>query len=167
MSSAAGAGKRTKPKSSSTVVPKLKIPIAEAKYHCRHCDDVHTADAFNAEQLKRAKKGNVARCRVYFRELALARSYHMTISQWNTLWNEQKGMCAICTDKLVRDKTTHVDHDHDTGKVRALLCANCNKGIGLLKDSALVCARAAVYLARHKGTTTKDLDAIVALGHLS
>jgi len=48
--------------------------------------------------------------------------YAMTFLQYATLWVLQEGRCALCrsTGKL------HVDHDHDTGRVRGLLCQNCN-----------------------------------------
>ena len=42
--------------------------------------------------------------------------------------------------------SAHVDHDHDTGEVRGLLCLNCNTGIGKLGDSAVTCLDAAFYL---------------------
>lgn len=43
-----------------------------------------------------------------------------------------------------------VDHCHETGKVRALLCSPCNKGIGHLRDSVEIVIKAASYLEEHK-----------------
>lgn len=59
----------------------------------------------------------------------------------------QDGKCAICTKSLGR--TPHVDHDHQTGKVRAVLCHNCNRGIGFLKDSPEIVRAALAYLEHH------------------
>jgi hypothetical protein len=56
----------------------------------------------------------------------------------------QNNQCAICKEKFA--KTPHVDHCHTTGKVRGLLCWQCNIGIGLLKDNIEVCLAAADYL---------------------
>ncbi len=58
---------------------------------------------------------------------------------------KQNNSCAIC-QKPFR-KTPHIDHDHKTGRVRGLLCATCNHGIGSLKDSIILLKRAAIYLS--------------------
>jgi hypothetical protein len=60
---------------------------------------------------------------------------------------EQDGKCAICQCKP--SKTLHLDHNHSTGKVRALLCQLCNHAIGLLKEQPEVLKRAATYLERY------------------
>jgi hypothetical protein len=61
---------------------------------------------------------------------------------------KQRGVCAICKteDPGPRSNHFHIDHDHATGKVRGLLCNNCNRGIGLLKDSPSVLLQAHLYL---------------------
>lgn len=60
----------------------------------------------------------------------------------------QRGACAICKSTLNSSRYTKlaVDHDHLTGKVRGLLCTNCNTAIGLMKDSPLRLRAAASYL---------------------
>ena len=70
-----------------------------------------------------------------------SRRYHrkwrfgITLEQTKTLWIAQdKGKCVICKKQLNWFRM-HVDHDHKTGKVRGLLCGNCNLALGLLKDS--------------------------------
>ena len=62
------------------------------------------------------------------------------------MYSEQKGSCQICEKKFKQGVSAHVDHDHDTGEVRGLLCLNCNTGIGKLGDSAVTCLDAAFYL---------------------
>lgn len=64
-----------------------------------------------------------------------------------SLFAAQDGKCAIC----LRPETTPliIDHDHDSGRVRGLLCSACNRGIGMLQDSAEVVSSAASYLTRH------------------
>ncbi len=59
----------------------------------------------------------------------------------------QEGKCGICGVYL---DNPVVDHDHITGEVRALLCHNCNTGIGLLMDSSTIAEKAAKYL-KHWG----------------
>jgi hypothetical protein len=74
--------------------------------------------------------------------------YGISLSQWNEMFHSQCGKCAICgqVDNL------HVDHNHATGAVRALLCGTCNRGIGQLKDDPQVVRAAAEYLERHNAT---------------
>ena len=58
----------------------------------------------------------------------------------------QGGLCAICRNA----PAAHVDHDHDTGEVRELLCFNCNGGLGQFKDDPEVLRAAADYVERHR-----------------
>ncbi|SFN89800.1 Recombination endonuclease VII [Geodermatophilus obscurus] len=59
---------------------------------------------------------------------------------------EQGGLCAIC----VKAPAEHVDHCHETGRVRALLCSNCNGGLGQFKDDPVVLRAAAEYVLRYR-----------------
>lgn len=54
----------------------------------------------------------------------------------------QGGVCAICREA----KAEHVDHDHSTGKVRGLLCFNCNGALGQFRDRTDLMIRAVGYL---------------------
>jgi|SRR6266576_5149635 len=64
----------------------------------------------------------------------------------------QGGKCAICgySKRTAKDKRLSVDHDHATGKVRGLLCSQCNTAIGMLRESLALLGAAAVYLAKHR-----------------
>lgn len=74
-------------------------------------------------------------------------AYGITREQFDELWRTQSGKCAICEETLIdENRQTHVDHDHTTGKVRGLLCVDCNVGLGRFKDRAIVAFRAAIYL---------------------
>lgn len=68
--------------------------------------------------------------------------------EYLTEHSKQKGRCAICGERSM--KRFVVDHDHETGKYRGLLCGLCNTAIGLLKDDFRVIREAARYVARHK-----------------
>ena len=58
----------------------------------------------------------------------------------------QDGLCALCDLPM---KNTYIDHDHNTGKLRALLCSNCNTGLGKLRDDPQLMRKAADYVERH------------------
>lgn len=76
-------------------------------------------------------------------EYILQYRYGITLAEYNRLLSVQGGVCAICQ----RDNLPlAVDHNHTTGKVRGLLCANCNRAIGLLDESSTRLAAACSYL---------------------
>ncbi len=58
----------------------------------------------------------------------------------------QKGLCPICGKPLPVYHFTHVDHDHNNGKVRALLCCACNAGLGCFHDDPTLIGKAIEYL---------------------
>lgn len=75
------------------------------------------------------------------------RKYGWDITNYEQQLEKQGGCCAICgTSDPKRNGMFHIDHCHDTGKVRGLLCGHCNIGIGNLKDDPLLLARAIDYL---------------------
>jgi len=80
------------------------------------------------------------------RSYHLTRRYGMTAAEADFLLEEQDGVCAICGVAAA----THVDHDHETGVVRELLCFNCNGGLGQFKDDPDVLRAAAQYVERHR-----------------
>ena len=70
------------------------------------------------------------------------RKYGITLEQYDEMLISQGGTCAICgqEEKTVHSKTgnpnsLNVDHDHDTGRIRGLLCSPCNRALGLIGDS--------------------------------
>jgi hypothetical protein len=74
--------------------------------------------------------------------------YGLTEDGYQQLLEVQGGCCAICSspDADSRGRALHVDHDHNTGKVRGLLCKNCNQALGLLADDSARLRKAASYL---------------------
>lgn len=82
-----------------------------------------------------------------YRDLELKRKYKISLKDYNDIFHRQSGNCAIChTNQSMFTMQLSVDHCHKTGKVRGLLCNNCNRCIGLLKDDTEVLKRAINYL---------------------
>ena len=79
------------------------------------------------------------------KELELMRRYGITMEQYNSF--DQN--CNICgASEEGRGFSMNVDHDHETGKVRGLLCNSCNRGLGLLGEGNL--EKAILYLNRSR-----------------
>lgn len=76
--------------------------------------------------------------------------YGLSPEDYQLILDKQEDRCAICGQKFGehRHHKPHVDHDHMSGKVRGLLCFNCNSGIGHLKDDPALIQRALNYLKR-------------------
>ena len=91
-----------------------------------------------------------------------ARTYHLThrygitADEADLMLEAQGGVCAIC--RAV--PAAHVDHDHSTGRVRALLCFNCNGGLGQFRDDPAVLQAAVFYVEHHK--QLQAIDELVA-----
>ena len=77
--------------------------------------------------------------------------YGITLEQYNDMLQKQRGVCAICESACPSGRSLAVDHDHNTGRVRALLCAPCNTAIGKLRDDPALIRRAADYVEKHNG----------------
>jgi len=117
------------------------------------------------------RKENASYCRAYYiahREefKARNRTYHITrregikdqrmlrvygLSQtaFNSLFNKQGGICAICGNADWNGQRPCIDHDHVTGKVRGLLCSKCNTAQGLIKEDPDIARAMVDYLEGH------------------
>lgn len=81
------------------------------------------------------------------------KKYGITVEEFDALLASQGGGCAICgrTDSGDGDsRKMSVDHCHERGVVRGILCAQCNRGIGALGDDPDRLLAAAEYLLKHK-----------------
>ncbi len=78
----------------------------------------------------------------------LKHSFGLTVDEYDRLLEVQGGLCAICGKKCSTGKRLSVDHDHDTGRVRGLLCMKCNLIIGHANDSVTLLRAVILYLTR-------------------
>jgi hypothetical protein len=79
------------------------------------------------------------------------RKFGITIADYERLLQEQDGGCAICGAPPPENGSLHVDHDHDTGAVRGLLCVRCNNGLGQFGESIEMLMSAIAYLEGARG----------------
>jgi len=85
----------------------------------------------------------------------LKRNYGIDLETYNKMLKEHGEVCGICgSEGFLMNPDRHkarlvVDHCHDSGKVRGLLCHNCNRALGLFKDSTDTIQKALNYLGKH------------------
>lgn len=113
-------------------------------YWCKECRN---------KKSRKYRLENPEKVRESVKKSAIKKKYGITAEDKERMLKNQGYKCAICGEKIFlfgdsknRNKIAHVDHDHKTGKVRGLLCNDCNRGIGLLKDNPLFLANAIKYL---------------------
>lgn len=89
-------------------------------------------------------------------ENRLLRNLGITTEQYRLIMDEHNGQCDICgtTEPGGPHKTFNLDHDHETGEIRGILCRRCNTSIGQFQDSVTLLRKAADYLNKHQ---TRDL----------
>lgn len=119
---------------------------------CRPCKV-----AYNREWRARRSPEKVAAdteaMRAYNRRRNLRLKYGVSLEDYERMMADQDGVCAICRqpESISRtngSKPLAVDHDHDTGDVRGLLCGKCNTGIGQFGDDPVLLRQAIEYLER-------------------
>ena len=147
--------RRAKPRVKRQPPTGLVIPAGHK--WCGDCGEVKALDEFVRTRASRTGYGSYclpchsARCRANankrggYRTYHLTRRYGITAAEADYLLEQQQGLCAICNAA----PAVHVDHDHETGAVRALLCFNCNGGVGQFKDDPLLLHAAAYYVQFH------------------
>ena len=128
---------------------------------CKKCSDNLPLDNFYFNKNGKYKKQNVCKkCMNIYdyktdKNSKLKRAYGITFDEYEELLSKQNKKCAICgidNNGKYRNKPRAfaVDHCHTTGKIRGLLCSDCNTGIGLLKDNINFLQSAIKYLNKLK-----------------
>lgn len=111
-----------------------------------------TPETRRAEYERRKERGGV-------RKQAIMKSYGLEWAAYENMLKEQNNRCAICENSetsLARKSTGElrplaVDHDHETGRIRGLLCRSCNHLIGNANDDIDILNKAILYLIKYKG----------------
>ena len=91
---------------------------------------------------------NAWRCPGSGRDFRINSKYGLKRSDYDTMFEQQEGKCAICNKEW--DQKLRVDHCHATGKIRQLLCTGCNTGLGQFQDSPDLLQKAIQYLSSHQ-----------------
>lgn len=75
----------------------------------------------------------------------------MSLEEYKAKVVAQGGVCAICFGVNISGIRLSVDHNHETGVIRGLLCDNCNRGLGHMQDSIDILMSAVAYLKEYDG----------------
>ena len=112
---------------------------------CKTCKNKHCNDTQLSLGLNGRRNGQ------------LKKKYKITLETYNKKLLEQNSVCAICLKAETRIDTKTgqisalcVDHDHDTGQIRGLLCYKCNSALGMFRDDPIIVNRASNYLNQYK-----------------
>jgi hypothetical protein len=129
---------------------------------CTGCGAVRPLDRENFRRNSDKADGFTEQCTDCVRDAQRSwnrkHRYGMTQAEYDGHLRAQGGRCAICQEPETMDRqranggsiSLAVDHDHETGVVRGLLCARCNRAVGLLRDNPDYCQAAAEYLRRFR-----------------
>lgn len=108
--------------------------------------------ARQAENQRRRRKENPAKYRMISRTCERRRKlrkYGLTEQEYQQLLIDQAYRCAICLQLKEQIRDWHVDHCHESGKVRGILCHHCNLMLGNARDNILILQSGIKYLERH------------------
>jgi len=133
--------------------------LRDGEKRCTVCDQTKLLKEFRLSYQGKHGPVYASRCNrcnaddsyLRMRRSVFEKKYGITLEDYEEMHNRQGGVCAICDkpEQVIQNsklRLLSVDHDHLTGKVRGLLCSNCNRAIGLLNDDADVLKRAIRYL---------------------
>jgi hypothetical protein len=117
---------------------KSKTGAQKRRGECKQCSN-------NVTKNYQAKYPELKK--TYDQNHRLKNIFGITIEQYTELGNKHGWKCCICEKTETENKRKlAIDHDHSTGRIRGILCGNCNRGIGNLKDSVSLLQKAINYL---------------------
>ena len=151
-------------------LPPSQRADSAAELLCSSCKEMKPVDDFHPEKNTRGRRYRCRACLaaenaarapedpVLMRRRKLRESYGITMEEYDALFAQQGGRCAICGDEKEawqpgagtsgRVRFLVVDHSHADGRVRGLLCGHCNRGLGHFRDDSEIMVAAAAYIQR-------------------
>jgi len=124
----------------------------QRKYYCRDCRRSKAKNVYwkDPEAKLAYRRGHINRVTM------LKHRYNLSLEYWNALLEKQNGVCGICKETPNLPEDLKVDHDHETGKIRGLLCNSCNIGLGSFKDNTDSLKNAVSYIECIQTTTESE-----------
>lgn len=119
--------------------------------YCRACHNAMQREKYRVDPEAKLKRQIRERKRKSLNPLAkkdseLKRLYGISIDDYLNIMQNQNSVCKICRQECKTKYSLSVDHNHETGKVRGLLCNRCNRAIGMFEDNPDLLRKAANYI---------------------
>ncbi len=108
-------------------------------HYCLNCERERGKLKYAKPEIKEQKK--------YYQ---IKRLYGLTKEDYLNKLDAQNNQCVICNTILLNDKNTHIDHNHTTGKIRDILCSNCNHILGIIENNSHYIQNLLRYIDKHK-----------------
>lgn len=122
-------------------------------YICKKCNVAAHKKWYKLNKSKAKKSRTDWRLRNLdkIRNNNLIKKFGITLKQYNKMFQEQQGCCAVCSRHQGElKKGLAVDHNHENGEIRQLLCGNCNTSLGLMKDNVVLLQKLIEYVQKHE-----------------
>jgi hypothetical protein len=132
-------------------------------YACKECRNNAYNEYYKKNPEKQKEKNNSQKSnrKKYYssvegikssRRSHLKRMFNISLEDYNELLERQNFKCVICNgyETSYRNEVLSVDHCHNTGKIRGLLCNTCNRALGLFKDNKELLTNAIKYLEQNE-----------------
>lgn len=91
----------------------------------------------------------VEEVKLLYKNQRFTKKYSITLDDYKQILEKQNGVCGVCKQSEPSGRMLAVDHDHETGKVRGLLCTRCNILLGYCKDDINILKNAIKYLQKY------------------
>jgi cell fate (sporulation/competence/biofilm development) regulator YlbF (YheA/YmcA/DUF963 family) len=148
--------------------------------YCKNCDNEYnklfnSIDGYQQNQHEKREINGKSKAyrqtekyKINQRRYTLKRCFGITVYEYEEMYKSQNGKCNICgKEETSYDKKQgvlrrlSVDHDHKTGKVRGLLCSNCNLAIGKMNEDISILKSAIEYLEKYNGGDQKEIHMLL------
>lgn len=120
--------------------------------YCKLCQLEYQRERYAKPEIKRKHKLSLEESKerrlLAMRKYMLKKQYGLTLEAYDDLLARNDGKCWICG--MDNGRTLHVDHNHDTGEVRGLLCYKCNVLLGYANEDTALLRKAIMYLSGNK-----------------
>lgn len=125
----------------------------KAHRHWTELNRDHVRDAGRVT-MRNLRKRDPEKFRQQLRESRFRKKYGLSCEEVDAMFADANGICRICEREMKKGVGNHiapgevacVDHDHDTGAIRGMICSMCNNGLGLFRDNPQILESAAKYL---------------------
>jgi len=123
--------------------------LAGKRYRTKHKEKIKENDLLRRPELLVYKKGYYQKNKDRYMRDFYIKKYGITLEQKLEMLKNQEYSCDICKIELLNSSVSFVDHDHETGIIRGILCNTCNRALGMFKDNVRVLESAVLYLKKN------------------